>query len=51
MDYVKQDMVIGILGGEEDLRREFIGLLKEYKKRRVMISSPMAAGGVNRPEP
>ena len=32
VDYVTQDMVIGILGGEEDHRREFIGFLKEYKK-------------------
>jgi len=33
VDYVTQDMVIGILGGEEDHRREFIGFLKEYKKK------------------
>jgi bacterioferritin len=33
VDYVTQDMVIGILGGEEDHRREFIGFLKEYEKR------------------
>ena len=33
VDYVAQDMVIGILGGEEDHRREFIGFLKEYEKR------------------
>jgi len=26
-------MVMGILGGEEDHRREFIGFLKEYEKR------------------
>lgn len=32
-DYVTQDMIIGILGGEEDHRREFIGFLKEYEKR------------------
>ena len=32
VDYVTQDMVIGILGGEEDHRREFIGFLKEYEK-------------------
>ena len=32
VDYVTQDMVIGILGGEEDHRREFIGFLKEYQK-------------------
>jgi bacterioferritin len=31
-DYVTQDMVIGILSGEEDHRREFIGFLKEYAK-------------------
>jgi bacterioferritin len=31
-DYVTQDMVIEILGGEEDHRREFIGFLKEYQK-------------------
>lgn len=31
-DYVTQDLVIGILGGEEDHRREFIGFLKEYEK-------------------
>lgn len=29
-DYVTQDMVIGILGGEEDHRREFVGFLREY---------------------
>lgn len=32
VDYVTQDMVIGILGGEEDHRREFMGFLKEYEK-------------------
>jgi bacterioferritin len=32
-DYVTQDMIIGILGGEEDHRREFVGFLKEYEKR------------------
>ena len=32
VDYVTQDMIIGILGGEEDHRREFIGFLKEYEK-------------------
>jgi bacterioferritin len=32
VDYVTQDMVIGILSGEEDHRREFIGFLKEYEK-------------------
>jgi len=30
-DYVTQDMAIGILGGEEDHRREFIDFLKEYQ--------------------
>ena len=29
-DYVTQDLVTGILGGEEDHRREFMGFLKEY---------------------
>ncbi len=33
-DYVTQDMVIGILGGEEDHRREFMGFLKEFDKAR-----------------
>ena len=33
VDYVTQDMIIGILGGEEDHRREFIGFLKEYEKK------------------
>jgi len=33
VDYVTQDMVVGILGGEEDHRREFIGFLKEYEKK------------------
>jgi bacterioferritin len=32
VDYVTQDMVINILGGEEDHRREFIGFLKEYEE-------------------
>lgn len=31
-DYVTQDIVIGILGGEEDHRREFLGFLKEYTR-------------------
>ena len=31
-DYVTQDLVIGILGGEEDHRREFMGFLREYAK-------------------
>lgn len=34
VDYVTQDLVIGILGGEEDHRREFIGFLKEYENDR-----------------
>jgi len=33
VDYVTQDMVINILGNEEEHRREFIGFLKEYEKR------------------
>ena len=33
IDYVTQDLVIGILAGEEDHRREFIGFLKEYQKQ------------------
>lgn len=33
VDYVTQDMIIEILGGEEDHRREFVGFLKEYEKR------------------
>ena len=32
VDYVTQDLIIGILGGEEDHRREFIGFLREYTK-------------------
>jgi bacterioferritin len=32
IDYVTQDMVIGILGDEEAHRREFIGFLKEYER-------------------
>lgn len=32
LDYVTQDMVIQILGGEEDHRREFIGFLREYEQ-------------------
>lgn len=32
-DYVTQDMVIGILAGEEDHRREFVGFLKEYSNK------------------
>jgi bacterioferritin len=30
-DYVTQDQVIEILGGEEDHRREFLGFLREYQ--------------------
>ena len=30
-DYVTQDQIIEILGGEEDHRREFMGFLKEYQ--------------------
>lgn len=30
VDYVTQDMAIGLLAGEEDHRREFVGFLKEY---------------------
>jgi len=32
VDYVTQDMAIGLLAGEEEHRREFIGFLKEYEK-------------------
>lgn len=32
-DYVTQDLVIGILSGEEDHRREFLGFLREYESR------------------
>lgn len=32
-DYVTQDLVIQILGGEEDHRREFLGFLKEYERQ------------------
>lgn len=32
IDYVTQDMAIGLLSGEEEHRREFIGFLKEYEK-------------------
>ena len=32
IDYVTQDMIIEILAGEEDHRREFIGFLREYEK-------------------
>ncbi len=32
-DYVTQDLVIGILAGEEDHRREFMGFLREYEKK------------------
>jgi bacterioferritin len=33
VDYVTQDLVIQILGGEEDHRREFLGFLREYEKK------------------
>jgi len=33
VDCVTEDLVVGILGGEGDHRREFIGFLKEYKQR------------------
>jgi bacterioferritin len=33
VDCVTQDVVIGIPGGEEEHRREFIGFLKEYEKK------------------
>lgn len=32
-DYVTQDLVIEILAGEEDHRREFMGFLMEYEKK------------------
>lgn len=32
-DYVTQDLVIEILGSEEEHRREFKGFLKEYEKK------------------
>lgn len=32
VDYVTQDMVIGLLAQEESHLREFKGFLKEYKK-------------------
>lgn len=31
-DYVTENMIIGILAGEEDHRQEFMGFLKEYAK-------------------
>jgi bacterioferritin len=31
-DYVTQDLIIGILAGEEEHRREFVGFLKEYER-------------------
>lgn len=31
-DYVTQDMAVGLLAGEEQHLREFIGFLKEYEK-------------------
>lgn len=33
VDYVTQDMVINILGSEEEHRREFVGFLKEYERK------------------
>lgn len=33
IDYVTQDMAIGLLAGEEEHRREFIGFLTEYEKK------------------
>lgn len=32
VDYVTQDIVIGLMGDEEEHRREFVGFLKEYAK-------------------
>ncbi len=32
VDYVTQDIVIGLLADEENHRREFLGYLKEYEK-------------------
>ncbi|HQA00516.1 MAG TPA: ferritin-like domain-containing protein [Phycisphaerae bacterium] len=32
VDYVTQDLAIGLLGDEEEHRREFVGFLKEYCK-------------------
>jgi len=32
VDYVTQDVVIGLMGDEEEHRREFVGFLKEYTK-------------------
>jgi len=32
IDYVTQDMAIGLLAGEEEHRREFVGFLKEYER-------------------
>ncbi len=34
VDYVTQDMAISILGDEEEHRREFVGFLMEYEKKR-----------------
>jgi hypothetical protein len=31
MDYVTQDMIIEILGGEEDHRRGSVGFMREYR--------------------
>jgi bacterioferritin len=33
VDYVTQDLCIGLLGEEEMHRREFLGFLKEYEKQ------------------
>jgi bacterioferritin len=33
VDYVTQDIVIEILGDEEEHRREFVGFLKEYENQ------------------
>jgi bacterioferritin len=32
-DYVTQDLVIEILAGEEEHRREFVGFLREFEKK------------------
>ncbi len=34
VDYVTQDLVIGILGDEQEHRRTFIGFLTEFEKRK-----------------
>ena len=33
VDHVTHDMIVGILGGEEGHRREFIGFLTDYEKK------------------